>query len=96
MAASIGAVLLAGGSPGKRFMLSNSQAMIHQVIGGASGQASDIEIEAAHIKKLKQRLNSILAKHTGKDLKKIEKDTDRNTWLFADEAVKYGLADKVI
>lgn len=96
VASSMAAVLLASGTPGKRCMLENSQAMIHQVIGGVSGQASDIKIEAAHVMRLKERLNAILAKHTGKTAEEIEADTDRNSWMFGDEAVKYGLADKVI
>ena len=95
-AASMGALLLASGTCGKRFALANSQTMIHQVIGGTSGQASDIEIEAAHIKQVKGRINEILAKHTGRAVSEIEKDTDRNFWMFGKEAADYGLVDKVI
>lgn len=96
MAASMGAVLLAGGAPGKRLALPNSEVMIHQVLGGAEGQASDIEISARHILKIKDRLNQILAKHSGQDLKKVEKDTDRDYYMSAEEAQEYGLIDHVI
>lgn len=96
MAASMGAFLLAGGTREKRYVLPNSQTMIHQVLGGASGQASDIEIEARHILRLKDRLNAILAENTGRTLEEIRQDTDRNNWMFGDEAVAYGLVDKVI
>lgn len=96
IAASMGAVLLAAGAKGKRFSLPNSEVMIHQVMGGAGGQASDIAIHAEHILKTKQRLNEILAKSTGKNIKQIEKDTDRDNFMSAAEAKAYGLIDKVI
>ncbi len=96
MAASMGATLLASGAKGKRFSLPNSEVMIHQVMGGTEGQASDIEIEAKYILKLKQKINQILANHTGKKLKQVEKDTDRNYFMDAEEAKKYGLIDQII
>lgn len=96
MAASMGAFLLAAGSKGKRYALPNSQIMIHQVLGGVSGQASDIEIEARHIIRLKERLGSILAENTGRSMEEIRLDTDRNNWMFGEEAVAYGLADRVL
>lgn len=96
IAASMGAVLLAAGAKGKRFALPNAEVMIHQVMGGAEGQASDIKIHAEHIILTKNRLNEILSRHTGKDLKTIENDTDRDNFLSAPEAKKYGLIDKVI
>ena len=96
MASSMGAFLLAGGTKGKRYALANSQVMIHQVLGGTRGQASDIEIEAAHILSLKGRMNNILAANTGHTVEEIESATDRNTWLFAEEALAYGLIDQVI
>lgn len=96
MAASMGAVLLASGKKGKRLSLPNSEIMLHQVMGGAEGQASDIEISAKHILKIKDRLNRILAQHTGQPLKTIEKDTDRDFYMSAEEAKKYGIVDKVI
>ena len=96
MAASMGAVLLAGGSHGKRFALPNSRVMIHQVLGGAQGQASDIEIHAKEILKWKSKLNEILAKHTGQELAKIEKDTDRDFFMEAMDAKSYGLVDAVL
>jgi ATP-dependent Clp protease protease subunit len=96
MAASMGAVLLAGGAAGKRFALPNAEVMIHQPLGGTEGQASDIFIHATHIIKTKDRLNGILAKHTGQPLKTIEKDTDRDNFMSAEEALKYGLIDKII
>lgn len=96
MAASMGATLLAAGAPGKRFALPNSEVMIHQVMGGTEGQASDIKIRAEHILKIKTRLNKILAKHTGQKEATIEKDTDRDNFLTAEEAKKYGLIDKII
>jgi ATP-dependent Clp protease protease subunit len=95
-AASMGAFLLSAGTKGKRYALENSQVMIHQVLGGSSGQATDVVIEAKHIQKLKLRINKILAKNTGHTEEEIEKDTDRNNWMFAEEAVEYGLIDKVI
>ncbi|MBU1178847.1 ATP-dependent Clp endopeptidase proteolytic subunit ClpP [Patescibacteria group bacterium] len=96
MAASGGAVILAGGKKGKRFALPNSEVMIHQVMGGAEGQASDIEIEARRILRVKEKLNHILAKHTGKSLVQVEKDADRNFFMDADEAKKYGLIDEIV
>ncbi len=96
MAASMAAVLLAAGTKGKRFALPNSQIMLHQVAGGATGQAADIEIAARQIVKMRQRLNEILAKHTGQKLEKVEKDTDRDFYLSAQEAKEYGIIDQVI
>ena len=96
MAASAAALLLSAGKKGKRMVLPNSEVMIHQVLGGASGQASDIDIHARHILKTRDRLNKILAKHTGQKLAKIEKDTERDYFMSAEEAVKYGIVDKVI
>ncbi len=96
MAASMGATLLAAGAKGKRFALPNSEIMIHQVMGGTEGQASDIKIRAEHILKVKSRLNRILAKHTKQTVAQIEKDTDRDNFLTADEARKYGIIDKII
>jgi len=96
MAASMAAVLLAAGAKGKRLALPNAEIMIHQVMGGMEGQASDIKIRAERILKIKERLNQILSKHTGKDLSQIEKDTDRDYFLDAKEALKYGIIDKVI
>jgi ATP-dependent Clp protease protease subunit len=96
MAASMGAVLLAGGAKGKRFALPNSEVMIHQPLGGIEGQASDISIHADHILKTKKRLNTIIAHHTGQKLEQVEKDTDRDKFLSPDEAKKYGLIDKII
>ncbi len=96
MAASMGAFLLAGGTKGKRFALPNARMMIHQVMGGAEGQASDIEIQAKEILYIKQRLNKILAQNTGQKLEQIEKDTDRNFWMGGEEAKDYGLLDKVL
>ena len=96
MAASMGAVLLAAGKKGRRFVLPNSEIMLHQVMGGAEGQAIEIEISARHIIKVKDRLNKILGKHTGKSLKDIEKDTDRDFFMSAEEAKNYGLVDEII
>jgi ATP-dependent Clp protease protease subunit len=95
-AASMGALLLAAGSHGKRFALPNSRVMIHQPMGGFQGQASDIEIHAKEILYLRQRLNEILSKHTRQDMKTIERDTERDNFFGADEAVKYGLVDKLL
>jgi ATP-dependent Clp protease protease subunit len=95
-AASMGALLLTAGSKGKRFCLPNSRVMIHQPMGGFQGQASDIEIHAKEILYLKAKLNAILAKHSGKDVAEIEKDTDRDNFLSAEQAVNYGLVDKVL
>lgn len=96
MAASMGAFLLAAGAKGKRFALPNSEVMIHQPLGGAQGQASDIKIQAEHILKIRKKLNAILAEKTGKSIKEIERDTDRDNWLDAEAAMEYGLIDKVI
>ena len=95
-AASMGAVVLAAGTNGKRFALPNSNIMIHQVLGGAEGQASDVEIRVKHMLKLKHTLNGILAKHTGKTFDDIGKDTDRDNFMSSDEAKKYGLVDQVV
>lgn len=96
MAASMAAFLLSSGTIGKRYILPNADVMIHQPLGGAEGQATDIKIAAERILELKRRLNRILAKNTGKSLSKIEKDTERDNYLTADEVVKYGLVDKII
>jgi len=95
-AASMGALLLAAGAKGKRYCLPNSRVMIHQPMGGFQGQASDVEIHAREILYLKARLNEILARHTGQKVEQIERDTDRDNFLAADEAVRYGLVDKVM
>jgi ATP-dependent Clp protease protease subunit len=96
MAASMGAFLLAAGTKGKRFSLPNSRVMIHQPLGGAQGQASDIEIQAREILYLRERLNAILAEKTGKDVEQIAKDTDRDNFMSAEQAAEYGLIDKVL
>lgn len=96
LAASMGAFLLNAGAPGKRYALPNSEIMIHQPLGGAEGQASDIEIRARRIIKMRDKLNHILAERTGQPLEKIEKDTDRDYFMSAAEAKDYGLVDKVI
>lgn len=96
MAASMGAFLLAAGKKGKRFCLPNSEIMIHQPLGGAQGQATEIKIVADHIIKTKEKLNKILAKNTGQKLSIIEKDTDRDNYMSSDEALKYGIIDKII
>lgn len=96
MAASMGAFLLAGGTKGKRYALPNSEIMIHQPSGGAQGQATDIKIVADHILKTKKKLNRILAENTGKAIEIIEADTERDNYMSADEAVEYGIVDKVI
>ena len=96
MAASMASVLLAAGEKGKRFCLPNSEVMIHQVMGGMQGQASDIQIHAERIIEMKARLNKILAEHTGQKFSVVEKDSDRDNFMLAEEAVAYGLADKVI
>jgi ATP-dependent Clp protease, protease subunit len=96
MAASMAAILLASGTKGKRFVLPNSEIMIHQVMGGAEGQATDIKIRAEHILKIKGRLDGILSKHTGQKIINIEKDTDRDRFMSAEEAQKYGIVDKII
>jgi ATP-dependent Clp protease protease subunit len=95
-AASMGAFLLASGTEGKRYALPNSRIMIHQPLGGAQGQATDILIQAEEIKRLKDTLNAILAEKTGKKIKQIEKDTDRDNFMSSKEAVEYGLIDKVL
>ena len=95
-AASMGAMLLAAGDKGKRFVLPNARIMIHQPLGGAQGQATDVEIQTKEILRIKKLLHEILAKHTGQPLAKIEKDTDRDFYMSAKEAVEYGLADEVI
>ncbi len=95
-AASMGAVLLAAGAAGKRYVLPNSRIMIHQPLGGTQGQATDIEIYTKEMLKMKGQLNGILAKHTGRTLEQVEKDTDRNNFMSADEAKAYGLVDEII
>lgn len=96
LAASMGSFLLSGGTKGKRFALPNAEIMIHQVMGGTEGQASDIKIHAEHILKTKDKLNQLLAQHTGQKITTIEKDTDRDNYMSAEEAKKYGLIDKII
>ena len=96
MAASMGAFLLAGGAKGKRLALPNAEIMIHQPLGGAQGQATEIEIAAKHILKTKEKLNKMLAENTGKDLEQIMADTERDNWLSAEEAAEYGLIDKIV
>jgi len=95
-AASMGAVLLAAGTKGKRYALPNANIMIHQVLGGAEGQASDVEIRVKYMLKLKQRLNTILSKHTGKPVEQVERDCDRDNFMSADEAKAYGIVDHVV
>jgi ATP-dependent Clp protease protease subunit len=95
-AASMGAVLLCGGTKGKRYALPNSNIMIHQVLGGAEGPASDVEIRVKYMLKLKQRLNRIIATHTGKSIEQVEKDCDRDNFMSAEEAKAYGLVDEVV
>ena len=96
MAASMGAFLLSSGAKGKRYALPNAEVMIHQPLGGAQGQATEIQIAAEHILKTKKKLNQILADNAGKPVEEVEKDTDRDNWLSADEAKEYGLIDEVI
>ena len=96
LAGSMGAVLLSSGAKGKRFSLPNGEILLHQVVGGAEGQAVDIKIRAEHILKMKDRLNKIIAKHTGQTLQKIDKDTDRDYYMSAEEAKAYGVIDKII
>ena len=96
MAASMGAFLLSSGAKGKRYVLPNAEVMIHQPSGGAQGQASEIEITAKHILKTKERLNRILSENTGKPIEQVAIDTDRDNWLTAEEAVEYGLVDKIM
>lgn len=95
-AASMGAVLLAAGAKGKRIVLPNSVVLLHQIMGGAEGQAVDVEIQARHILKVKEQINEVLARHTGKPIGQIAKDTDRDFYLDAKTAVDYGIADKVL
>lgn len=95
-AASMGAVLLCAGTKGKRFALPNCNVMIHQVLGGAEGQASDVEIRVKYMLKLKQRLNEIISKHTGKPVEQVERDCDRDNFMSAEEAKTYGLVDQVV
>ena len=96
LAASASAILLSSGKEGKRFALPNSEVMIHQVMGGVEGQATDIDIHAKHILKTKDKLNKILSKHTGKSLKQVEKDSERDYFMTAEEARRYGLIDKIV
>jgi len=96
LAASMAATLLACGTKGKRYTLPNAEVLLHQVMGGVEGQAVEVEISARHIIKIKDKLNTILAKHTGQKLDKIEKDTDRDFYMSADEAKAYGLVDEII
>lgn len=96
VAASMGAVLLAAGKKGKRMSLPNSEILLHQVMGGAEGQAVEIEIAARHIIKIKDKINQILAKHTGQSISKVEKDTDRDFYMSTQEAKEYGLIDEII
>ncbi len=96
MAASMGSFLLAGGKKGKRYILPNAEVMIHQPSGGAQGQASDIKITADHILATRRRLNQLMAENTGKPLEVIEADTERDNWLTAEQAVEYGLVDRII
>ena len=95
-ACSMGAFLLAGGAPGKRYVLPNSRVMIHQPLGGFQGQASDIQIHAQEILTIKQKLNNLLAEHTGQPLEVIERDTDRDNFMSAEQAVEYGIVDAVL
>jgi ATP-dependent Clp protease protease subunit len=96
LAASGAALLLTAGAKGKRFILPNGEVLIHQVMGGAQGQATDVDIHAKHIIKVKDRLNKILAKHTGQKIEKVEHDTERDYFMSADEALAYGIVDKII
>ena len=96
MEASMGAFLLSGGTKGKRYALPNAEIMIHQPLGGAQGQATEIEIAAQHILKTKKKLNQMIADNCGKSIEEVEKDTDRDNWMSAEEAVAYGLIDKIV
>ncbi|PID87520.1 ATP-dependent Clp protease proteolytic subunit [Candidatus Gracilibacteria bacterium] len=96
LSASMGSIILAGGTKGKRYALPHSEIMIHQPLGGAEGQATDIKLAAEHITRTGHRLYSILAKHTGKEIEQVEKDCDRDNFMTAEEALKYGLIDKII
>ena len=95
LAASMGAFLLCSGTKGKRFALPNSEVMIHQPLGGAKGQASDIQIQAKQIQKIKSKINTILAERTGRPLEQVERDTDRDFYMTAEESLKYGIIDKI-
>jgi ATP-dependent Clp protease protease subunit len=95
MAASMGAFLLAGCTKGKRFALPNSEILIHQPLGGTEGQASDIAIQAAHMARIKERMNRILAENTGNSYEQLVKDTDRDNWMTAEQALEYGLIDHI-
>ena len=95
MAASMGAFLLAGGTKGKRFSLPNSEILIHQPLGGTQGQASDIAIQAAHMARIKEKMNRLLAQNTGRSYEEIVRDTDRDNWMTAEEALEYGLIDRI-
>ena len=96
MSASMGAFLLAAGTKGKRFILPNAEVMIHQPSGGAQGQSTDIQIAAQHIQRTKDRLNKILSEKTGQPIEKVAKDTDRDNWMTAEEAVEYGIVDQIM
>jgi ATP-dependent Clp protease protease subunit len=96
LTASMGAFLLSGGQKGKRFALPNAEIMLHQPMGGMRGQATDIQIHAEHILRIKQKMNEILAKNTGRSLEEITRDTDRDFYMTADEALEYGVIDKII
>ncbi len=96
MAASAATLLLAAGKKGKRLILPNSEVLIHQVMGGAQGQATDIDIHAKHILKVKKRLNEIIAKHTGQSISKVEKDAERDYFMSPEEALRYGIVDKIV
>lgn len=96
LAASMGATILTAGQKGKRFSLPNSEILIHQVMGGASGQAVEVEIHARHILRIKDKINQILSKHTGQNIEKIEKDTDRDFFMTAEESKEYGIVDHII
>ncbi len=96
MAASMGAFLLSAGTKGKRYALPNSQIMIHQVLGGAQGQATDVEIEARHMLDIKQRLNTMMAANVCKPVEEVTRDTERNNWMFPAQALEYGLIDKIL
>ena len=96
LAASMGSFLLAAGAPGKRLALPNSEIMIHQPLGGAQGQASDIKIQADHILFIRNRMNTLLSQMTGQPMEVIERDTDRDNWMTAEDAVKYGIIDKIV
>ncbi len=96
LAASMGAFLLSAGTKGKRYALPNSQIMIHQVLGGTQGQATDIEIETRHMLDIKQHLNAIMASNVGRPIEEVTRDTERNNWMFPDEALQYGLIDQIL